>query len=226
MPHEHQHLGPEGNCICVKCNITVPKQRGVPCRQMRCPQCGRPMLREGGYHHLKYLENLEKKMQKQKDMNTEKNSIQKDQSQEIEKKPEASVQVLTYKIAFPTNDGEFINPHFGRSRSFVVYEIQGKEVIKTEERFNDSHQGMPEHHHEHDHNHEHEHHNDPEHDEQRKTAHTRLLEILHDVDILIVNNLGPRIHQELIDNGYTVIKTSISKISDALEAYLKGVLKP
>lgn len=41
-----QALGPGGNCICPACGHKVAHQRGVPCNQLRCPQCGRAMARE------------------------------------------------------------------------------------------------------------------------------------------------------------------------------------
>ena len=144
---------------------------------------------------------------------------------EIKKKPDESVKLLTYKIAFPTNDGQFINSHFGRSQYFLILEIEGQNVINKELRSNDSHKGMPDHHHEHSHEHHHEHHDDPEHQEQQARAHARIFDILHDVDILIAGGMGPRIYNQLVENGYTVIKTNISSINDALNAYLKGALK-
>ncbi len=48
--------GPAGYCICLRCGYRVPKQPGVPCREMRCPNCGAVLVREGGYHHQLFLE--------------------------------------------------------------------------------------------------------------------------------------------------------------------------
>ncbi len=39
-------LGPEGECICPKCNTIVPHQRGVPCYQEKCPKCNSPLIRK------------------------------------------------------------------------------------------------------------------------------------------------------------------------------------
>lgn len=39
--------GPGGNCICPQCGTKVPHQLGVPCFQVKCPQCGANMVREG-----------------------------------------------------------------------------------------------------------------------------------------------------------------------------------
>lgn len=58
--NETLNMGSGGFCICVRCDVKIPHRRGVPCREHRCPECNRPMLREGGYHHQKYLEKKSK----------------------------------------------------------------------------------------------------------------------------------------------------------------------
>lgn len=44
-------MGPEGNCICPKCDKRIPHDRGVPCMEKKCPDCGAKMVREGSEHH-------------------------------------------------------------------------------------------------------------------------------------------------------------------------------
>ena len=39
-------LGPNGECVCSKCNKKVLHQRGIPCYEQKCPDCGAPMTRE------------------------------------------------------------------------------------------------------------------------------------------------------------------------------------
>lgn len=41
-----QAAGPGGNCICPACGAKLQHQRGVPCYQHRCPNCGAAMTRE------------------------------------------------------------------------------------------------------------------------------------------------------------------------------------
>ncbi len=38
--------GPEGACVCPECGRRIPHQRGVPCTEQRCPECGVALLRE------------------------------------------------------------------------------------------------------------------------------------------------------------------------------------
>lgn len=38
--------GPEGICKCISCGYEQPHQRGVPCVQTKCPECGQPMVRK------------------------------------------------------------------------------------------------------------------------------------------------------------------------------------
>ncbi len=53
-PHE-PGMGWGGHCVCVRCGTRVPHRQGVPCREERCPSCGRVMLREGSEHHQTWL---------------------------------------------------------------------------------------------------------------------------------------------------------------------------
>jgi predicted Fe-Mo cluster-binding NifX family protein len=38
--------GRTDSCICPACGTKTPHERGVPCTQVSCPQCGKPMVRE------------------------------------------------------------------------------------------------------------------------------------------------------------------------------------
>jgi hypothetical protein len=53
---ERRHaLGPEGDCVCPRCEARIPHRRGVRCEEERCPSCGIRMLREGSEHHRLWL---------------------------------------------------------------------------------------------------------------------------------------------------------------------------
>ena len=38
--------GPAGSCLCPHCGTAAVHERGIPCAQMKCPQCGQSMTRQ------------------------------------------------------------------------------------------------------------------------------------------------------------------------------------
>ncbi len=38
-------MGAPANCRCPRCSKVVPHKRGIPCTQMKCPDCGSVMIR-------------------------------------------------------------------------------------------------------------------------------------------------------------------------------------
>ena len=50
-------LGASGNCVCLKCGNTVPKKAGRPCLDERCSKCGIALVREGGAHYQRAINN-------------------------------------------------------------------------------------------------------------------------------------------------------------------------
>jgi predicted Fe-Mo cluster-binding NifX family protein len=45
-PGGGQRAGAQDLCRCPACGASIPHERGIPCFQMSCPQCGKPMVRE------------------------------------------------------------------------------------------------------------------------------------------------------------------------------------
>ncbi|MCK4288473.1 MAG: hypothetical protein KAT33_00445 [Bacteroidales bacterium] len=39
-------FGTGGFCVCAKCGEKIPHQRGVKCTTLKCPKCGKTMIRE------------------------------------------------------------------------------------------------------------------------------------------------------------------------------------
>ena len=44
---------------------------------------------------------------------------------------------MSYKIAFSSSDGKVVNQHFGRTKQFLIVEIDGKDHKYIEARVND-----------------------------------------------------------------------------------------
>ena len=38
-------LGPQGKCVCPDCGTEIAHQRGIPCYEQTCPECGSTMVR-------------------------------------------------------------------------------------------------------------------------------------------------------------------------------------
>lgn len=38
--------GPVGKCVCPNCGEEVTHDRGIPCYEMNCPECGTKMVRK------------------------------------------------------------------------------------------------------------------------------------------------------------------------------------
>ena len=39
-------LGPGGFCVCAKCGYKQPHVRGEKCTTIKCPECGKTLIRE------------------------------------------------------------------------------------------------------------------------------------------------------------------------------------
>ena len=39
-------IGASNFCVCPACGAKASHERGIPCTQVKCPQCGKPMVRE------------------------------------------------------------------------------------------------------------------------------------------------------------------------------------
>ena len=44
-------MGSLGQCVCIKCGFSSPKNAGIPCMKKKCPNCGNVLLRGNGAHY-------------------------------------------------------------------------------------------------------------------------------------------------------------------------------
>lgn len=112
------------------------------------------------------------------------------------------------KIAIVSDDEKTIASHFGRTRGFVIFDIEGKEVKNQEYRLNTftGHaRGL-------------------EHSDHSIDRHTPILEALKDCKAVISHGMGMRIYDDLKNAGIEVYVTDMTDIKSALDNYLKGEL--
>lgn len=124
------------------------------------------------------------------------------------------------KVAFSSMDGEKISAHFGRSKYFIVVEIEEGKIVNKEIRENPharegGHEGKEHGHHQHHHSHHHQHHQD----------HSWISNVLGDCHLVVTKSLGYGARQNLEALGKKVVITKSSEIEEALkelEKFLKA----
>lgn len=112
------------------------------------------------------------------------------------------------KIAIASDDEKTISSHFGRTRGFVIFEVEGKEKRSQEYRsntFTGHAKGLEEAGHEID-------------------RHTPILNALRDCKAVISHGMGRRIYNDLKEAGIEVFVTEETDVKKALDLYLNGKL--
>ncbi|MCY6369248.1 NifB/NifX family molybdenum-iron cluster-binding protein [Clostridium ganghwense] len=103
------------------------------------------------------------------------------------------------KIAAPKN-GDDINQHFGKSKSFAVLSVEGNEITRQEEIAIGN---------VHEHNHE------------------GLAKFLasENISVILAGGMGEGMYDALESEGFTVIRGACGSYKDAANQYLNGELK-
>jgi nitrogen fixation protein NifX len=102
------------------------------------------------------------------------------------------------KVAVASTDGIMINEHFGRSKEFLIYEVDEDGTYKfLERRENTTHESNG-------------------HDQTIQTT----AQLLADVEVVLVKQIGPGAEQELRSKGVIALPVN-STIEKALQAYGK-----
>ena len=113
------------------------------------------------------------------------------------------------KIAVATSDGKSVSQHFGRSAGFVVFDVEGKNIVSQEFRINQATphaQGLC--------NGEHEHgaHN-----------HAGIVALLLDCEVMLCGGMGARAAEALSAQGVKPMVLPVAgPVEDALAQYLSG----
>jgi predicted Fe-Mo cluster-binding NifX family protein len=111
------------------------------------------------------------------------------------------------KIAFPTEDGQTIFPHFGRAPFFVVAALDDNGSAVFEQRDKAYHGEQ----------HSHSLHETPH-------GHSGMFAPISDCQVLIAGGMGQPAYRHAIEAGLTVIMTGERSIAAALQAYQNGTL--
>jgi len=107
------------------------------------------------------------------------------------------------KIAFPTLNGTTVTAHFGRTKGFVVVDVEND--VETAREFREIDAGE---------------HADPMHNRR----HESLVTTIADCDAVIAGGMGHPIQERLEAAGLEVVLTGTRSIDDAVVAYAAGTL--
>lgn len=118
------------------------------------------------------------------------------------------------KIAVATEDGRTISNHFGRSRSFLVYEIADNQIVGMmlrDNQFTAHALGQC----------------DQDGDDHHHHGHGAIVEALRDCEAVLCYGMGWRAAEDLKQAGIKAfLLPGETTPDDAVQAYLSGALKP
>lgn len=114
------------------------------------------------------------------------------------------------KVAVASDDGKTISSHFGRSKGFVVFEIEDGKILDkkyvpntfTGHARGSHHEGL--------------HHHD---------SHVSIIENLRDCEAVISHGMGRRLYDDLTSVGIKVYVTEKTDVDEAIELYIKRELR-
>ncbi len=120
------------------------------------------------------------------------------------------------KIAIPSNDSTTISAHFGRTKGFVICEIDNNKVVKKEyiqNTFTGHSQGL--------HTDKNLKHNSHEH---QKHSHQGILDAIGDCEVVIAGGMGRRLYNDFEQNNIKVFVSQEANIDSALNLFLNNEL--
>lgn len=114
------------------------------------------------------------------------------------------------KIAVASDDGKIISSHFGRTKGFVIFDVEGNEIKSREylpNTFTGHARGMHESglHHQFD-------------------THSKIIEALKDVKVVISHGMGRRLYDDLKNANIDVYVTQEIDLEKAINLFLEGKL--
>lgn len=113
------------------------------------------------------------------------------------------------KIAVASFDGKFVSSHFGRTKGFVIFEVEQNEIKKREylpNTFTGHARGI---------------HNSGS---NQYNNHSAIIEALRDVKVVISSGMGRRLYDDLKNAKITVFVTDETNVDEAVKLFLDGKL--
>jgi predicted Fe-Mo cluster-binding NifX family protein len=122
------------------------------------------------------------------------------------------------KIAAITDDGTTISQHFGRAPYYAVLTIEDEQIVSREMRDKMGHRQFV--------------HEEAYLDEQGRhgfgqgsqSRHAAMASAISDCDVLLCRGMGWGAYESMKQSGIETIVTDISKIEEAVQAYLDGTI--
>lgn len=127
------------------------------------------------------------------------------------------------RIAFVSDDGYTISPHFGRASKYVVMTIDGDLITQREVRAKVGHRDFQQ-----EGSHKHQHHDDPRgrgFGRHSAEKHQRMFENILDCQILLARGMGQGAYRGLQEAGIRPILTDIADIDIAVQAVMDGSIE-
>lgn len=123
------------------------------------------------------------------------------------------------KVAIATDDGSSVSQHFGRSKYYVVYQIEDGKIMGSETRPKASHTTRAEHH-------SLETGPEPSHEHgiEEGSFHEQVLSNVRDCQAIVTRGMGRGIHSAIEELGMLPIVTLEPSVEGAIQTYLKGTL--
>lgn len=116
------------------------------------------------------------------------------------------------KIAIPSENGKLISTHFGRTRGFVIAEIENSQLVEqeyVENTFTGHAQGLHNDHQSHNHAHH---------------SHLGILSALNDCNVVIAGGMGRRLYDDLLQQGKDIYVTRETDVQRAIDLFIKDQL--
>jgi len=123
------------------------------------------------------------------------------------------------KVAIPTNNKETISAHFGRTKGFLIVDIENGNIV-NEEYIPNTITGHVQHPHDTEHSQPHSH----EHNHSIDT-HEQVAQRFANIDVVIAGGMGYGMKSRFESANIRTIITSEKDIKTALEHFINGTLK-